>query len=73
MSEYVCKIKCRTEMYVHDLNRFIMYSFVKNPLGFWSTVSYLLITHFHVLLYAVIISPALVWLINQQHTALRTA
>ena len=34
MSEYVCKIKRRTEMYVRDWNRFLMYSFVKNLLGF---------------------------------------
>lgn len=72
MSEYVCKIKC-TDMYVYEFNRFIMYSIVTNPLGFLSTVSYLLIKQFHTLLHAVIISPALVWLINQPHTALHTA
>jgi len=50
MSEYVCKIKCRTDMHVYEFNRFIMYSVVTNPLGFLSrfllanqTVSYLII------------------------------
>jgi hypothetical protein len=73
LSEYVFEIKRRTEMYIHDWNRFIMYSFVETPLEFGSTVSYSLIKQFHILLYALIISPVLVWLIKQPHTALHTA
>ena len=69
MSEYVGKLK---HTYVHDLNIFLM-QLRRNSAVIMKHVSYLLIKHFHILLYALIISPTLVCLVKQPPTALQTA